>query len=181
VHSAADLLDAAKALDGCPIPRGPGVAVLSGQAGPGLAACDVCEARGLEIVKFHHVTQAAIDGLLPPLALRTNPVDMGPAWYDSKATCGIIEAALGDPNVAGVILLIMFASANVEMLHGLHDFLVGYHQEKPVVSCILAPPGLWDEEVYRLEKSGALVNFETPERAASAMARLWEYRHIRHG
>ncbi|MBW1738673.1 MAG: hypothetical protein JRJ69_14275 [Deltaproteobacteria bacterium] len=41
-----ELLDGAKALSRCPIPVGPNVAVLSGQAGPGMAACDLCEAWG---------------------------------------------------------------------------------------------------------------------------------------
>ena len=44
-QSAQALLDAGKALAGCPLPRGNGVAVLSGQAGPALAACDVCDSR----------------------------------------------------------------------------------------------------------------------------------------
>ncbi|MGD2126485.1 MAG: CoA-binding protein, partial [Desulfobacteraceae bacterium] len=43
------LLDTARALDMCPLPQGRKVAILSGQAGPGMAACDVCEAEGLEI------------------------------------------------------------------------------------------------------------------------------------
>ena len=51
------LLDTARAFASCPLPDGPGVAVLSGQAGPGMAACDVCEARGLKIVQFTEQTQ----------------------------------------------------------------------------------------------------------------------------
>lgn len=43
------LLDTAKALSRCPLPGGPGVAVLSGQAGPGMAACDISDARLLSI------------------------------------------------------------------------------------------------------------------------------------
>ena len=36
----------------CPLPGGNKVAVLSGQAGPGMAACDVCEMEGLLIPPF---------------------------------------------------------------------------------------------------------------------------------
>ena len=96
VNSAQSLLDTAKALAACPIPSGPGVAVLSGQAGPSMAACDVCESRGLDIVRFSQKTQNRINELLPPLALRTNPVDMGPAWYDSSAIQGIVRAVMED-------------------------------------------------------------------------------------
>jgi acyl-CoA synthetase (NDP forming) len=41
------LLDAARALALCPLPEGKRVAILSGQAGPGMAASDVCEAEGM--------------------------------------------------------------------------------------------------------------------------------------
>ncbi len=175
------LLDTAKALASCPIPQGPGVAVLSGQAGPSMAACDVCEQRGLEIVRFSIVTQNRINELLPPLALRTNPVDMGPAWYDSDAIKGIVQAVMDDEKVHGILFLMMFASANVEALAGISGLLADWCQKKPVISCILSPPGIWDDQIEELETQGAFVNYATPERAARVMANLWEYGRLRLG
>lgn len=181
VDSTGILLDAARALSGCPLPAGPGVAILSGQAGPALAACDVCESRGLTVVDFQEDIQHQIEALLPPVALRTNPVDMGPAWYDTSATRGIIRAALRDENVDGILLLIMFASANADVLSGLSDFLIDYGQRKPVISCILAPPGVWDARIRHLEDEGGLVNYTTPEAAALAMVNLWQAKKINAG
>ncbi|MBW2616702.1 MAG: hypothetical protein JRD02_11075, partial [Deltaproteobacteria bacterium] len=178
VNNAEGLLDTAMALEACPIPDGPGVAVLSGQAGPGMAACDVCEARGLKIVPFTEKTQQKINEHLPPLALRTNPVDMGPAWYDSSAIEKIIRAVMDDDNVDGILLLMMFASANVDAVRGISDLLEEWAQQKPLISCILSPPGIWDEQIKALEQSGALINYPTPERAANAMASLWKYREM---
>ena len=175
VDSTRSLLDTAKALAACPIPSGPGVAVLSGQAGPSMAACDVCQKRGLEIVRFSEKTQERINELLPPLALRTNPVDMGPAWYDSDAIKGIVQAVMDDERVHGILFLMMFASANVEALKGISGLLKQWAQKKPVVGCILSPPGIWDDQIEDLETHGALVNYATPERAANVMANLWEY------
>lgn len=175
VDSTQALLDTAKALASCPIPSGPGVAVLSGQAGPSMAACDVCEQKGLEIVRFSEKCQTGINELLPPLALRTNPVDMGPAWYDSDAIKGIVQAVMDDEKVHGILFLMMFASANVETLKGISGLLKQWAQKKPVVSCILSPPGIWDDQIEDLEINGALVNYATPERAAEVMAKLWEY------
>ena len=172
------LLDTAKALSGAPLPDGPGVAVLSGQAGPGMAACDVCEARGLKIVRFTEKTQQKINEHLPPLALRTNPVDMGPAWYDSSAMKEIIKAAMDDDNVDGILFMMVFASANVDALKGIGGLLEKWAQQKPLVSCILSPPGVWDDQIKTLEQSGSLINFPTPERAANAMANLWKYREM---
>jgi acyl-CoA synthetase (NDP forming) len=175
------LLDTAKAMAACPIPDGPGMAVLSGQAGPGMAACDVCEANDLMIVNFSEQTQQKINEYLPPLALRTNPVDMGPAWYDSSATGRIIRAVMDDENVNGILLLIMFASANIDVLKGISNLIMDWRQKKPFITCISAPPGIWDDEVRRLEESGAMVNYATPERAARAMVNLWKYRKLQTG
>jgi len=59
---------------------------------------------------------------------------------------------------------------------GMSDFLIESRQKKPVVACLSAPPGIWDDQVLGLEKKGALLNLPTPERAARSMANLWEYK-----
>jgi acyl-CoA synthetase (NDP forming) len=179
VDSAERLLDAARALALCSLPEGSRVAILSGQAGPGMAASDVCEAEGMEIAVFHPGTQQVINDLLPPLALRTNPVDMGPAWYNASAIEGIIAAVMEDPNVDAVLILMMFASANRAAVSGFSELLLKWKQRKPVVACLIAPPGIWDEEVRRLEAGGALINIPTPERAGKTLALLWEYKKMK--
>jgi acyl-CoA synthetase (NDP forming) len=177
VQSSEEFLDAAKALAACSVPAGNGVAVLSGQAGPGMAACDVCETGGLVLPSFSIDTQKRIEELLPPLAIRTNPVDMGPAWYDAGATKGIVQAVLEDPNIDAVILCIMFASANRASVGTLCELLVSQQRRKPLICCISSPVGIWDEEIRRLERSG-IPNYPTPERAATALANLVRYRKI---
>ena len=172
------LLDLAHALSLCPLPNGPRIAVLTGQAGPGMAASDVCETEGLEIVAFQSHTQATINHLLPPLALRTNPVDMGPAWYNSAAIEGIVRAVMEDQNVDGIMLLMMFASANREAVPNLAGQLLQWNQKKPVVTCLISPAGIWDEQIFNLEKANAIVNLPTPERAAKAMASLWQFKRM---
>jgi hypothetical protein len=72
----------------------------------------------------------------------------------------------------------MFASANRESVPRLAPLLLEWGQKKPVLSCFNAPPGIWDEELLRLERAGALIDFSTPEGAAKAMALLWESRKI---
>jgi acyl-CoA synthetase (NDP forming) len=177
VHSLEELLDAAKALDSCPLPEGNGVAVMSGQAGPGMAACDVCEEMGLTLATFSQETQTKINAALPPLALRSNPVDMGPAWYNPPAIAQVAEAALGDPNVDGVVLCIAYASANIGAVEGLSGVLKSWARQKPLACCLSAPAGLWEEGIASLEEAG-VPNYPTPERAARALANLWSYREL---
>jgi len=175
------LIDTAHALSKCPLPAGKRVAILSGQAGPGMAACDICEAEGLEMAAFSSNTQQMINELLPPLALRTNPIDLGPAWYDSSVLSGIVRAGMEDENVDAILLLMMFASANREALSGLTELLLDWKQKKPVVSCFLSPPGIWDEEVLALENRDAMANLPTAERAAKVTAMLWQCRRMMDG
>ena len=177
VRSSEELLDTAKALTMCPLPKGRNVAVLSGQAGPGMIACDVCESEGLSIPPFSRETQEKVERLLPPLAIRTNPVDMGPAWYDAEATKGIVEAVLEDPGIDAIVLCIMFASANLAAAGTLCKLLQQRREDKTIVSCFSAPKGIWDEEIRELDRSG-IPNYPTPERAAKTLANLLRYREM---
>ena len=174
VGSSEELLDAAKALAACPLPEGNRVAVLSGQAGPGMAACDVCEMERLTIPPFSAETQKKVEELLPPLAIRTNPVDMGPAWYDSAAIRGIVKTVLEDREIDAVILCVMFASANRSAVRVLTDLLLERRSKKPVLCCFSSPRGIWDDELKQLEGSG-IPNYPTPERAAKALSNLYKY------
>jgi len=72
----------------------------------------------------------------------------------------------------------MFASANANLLEELSVFLTESKPTKPIISCILAPPGIWDESIRKLEESGSLVNYPTPERAAMTLANLVKYRSL---
>ncbi|HMK53073.1 MAG TPA: CoA-binding protein [Thermodesulfobacteriota bacterium] len=178
VGSSEELLDTAKALTMCPLPKGKKVAVLSGQAGPGMAACDVCEVEGLLVPPFSADTQKRVEELLPPLALRTNPVDMGPAWYDSEAIKGIVHTVLQDKNIDAIILAIMFASANRSAVGILADLLLQRKTNKPILCCFSSPSGIWDDEIKKLEGSG-IPNFPAPERAAKALVNLFRFKRIR--
>ena len=178
VRSSEELLDVAKALTMCQLPEDNNVAVLSGQAGPGMAACDICETEGLSLPPFSAGTQKRVEELLPPLAIRTNPVDMGPAWYDSEAIKGIVDAVLEDPNIDAIILCIMFASANRAAVGTLSDLLLQRRTNKPVICCISSPAGIWDDEIKLLEGSG-IPNYPTPERAAKTLANLVIYKKLK--
>ena len=178
VENSEELLDSAKALTMCPLPGGNKVAVLSGQAGPGMAACDVCEMEGLLIPPFSIETQKRVEELLPPLAIRTNPVDMGPAWYDSKAIKGIVHTVLEDKNIDAIILCIMFASANRSAVGILTDSLLEKRTNKPILCCFSSPAGIWDDEIKRLEGSG-IPNYPSPERAAKTLVNLFRFKKVR--
>ena len=119
-----------------------------------------------------------MEELLPPLAIRTNPVDMGPAWYDSEAIKGIVHTVMTDKNIDALIVCIMFASANRSAVGILSDLLLERKTDKPILCCFSAPPGIWDHEIKRLEGSG-IPNFPTPERAAKTLVNLFRLKKMR--
>ena len=177
VDGSEELLDTAKILASCPLPRGNKVAVLSGQAGPAMVACDVCEEKGLSLAVFSEETRRTIQRSLPPMAIRANPVDMGPAWYSSESIREVVNSVLGDENVHGIVLCVAYASANSGAVESLGDLLKSWGRQKPIVCCFSAPRRIWDQEIRSLEEEG-VPNYPTPERAARAVGNLWRYQGL---
>ena len=169
--SSTELLDIAKALTLCPLPMGNRVAILSGQAGPGIIASDICEQHGLILADFSAETTEQIEALLPPIAMRSNPVDMGPAWYDSETIKKVIEVVLADENIDGLVLYFAYASANRPLLKEIGGLLKSPDHNKPVICCFPSPTGAWSEEKHEFSESGVAV-YPTPERAAKVMVGL---------
>jgi len=46
-----------------------------------------------------------------------------------------------DSGVDALLILMMFASANRAAVSGFSDLLLKWKQQKPVVACLIAPPG----------------------------------------
>ena len=156
-----------------PPSKGPRIAVLSGQAGPGMIAADAVEKAGLKLARFSPKTQQTINRLLPPIAIRSNPVDMGPAWYDAKSSLDILRAAVEDENTDGVIFIAMFASANVGLVKALAEYMKDVEPfPKPVIAVFTAPSGIWEEEIAQLDGARSISVVPTPERAGAVMGDL---------
>lgn len=171
VDSSIELLDVAKALALCPLPRGNRVAVLSAQAGPAIIASDICEQHGLILADFSTKTTEQVEKLLPPLSIRSNPIDMGPAWYDWETIRKVIEVTLADENIDSIVLYTAYASANRPLLKEIAGLLKSPAYGKPIISCFPSPTGVWVEEKRELEDSGVVL-YPTPERAAKALVGL---------
>jgi acyl-CoA synthetase (NDP forming) len=103
---------------------------------------------------------------------------MGPAWYDSGAIKGIVKTVLEDKNIDAILLCIMFASANRAAVGILTGLLSERRTNKPILCCFSSPPGIWDDEIKRLEGSG-IPNYPTPERAAKTLVHLFRYKKMR--
>ncbi|MFN3534188.1 MAG: CoA-binding protein [Desulfatiglandales bacterium] len=163
-----EFMDILKAYQVLRPPSGPRIAILSGQAGPGIVAYDTSIQRGLLVEPFKDETLRRVEEILPPLAIRSNPVDLGPLWYDEGATTEVVRRIMEDNRIDAIIFLMMFASANREVIPALIRGLKDLPLHKPIFTCIKAPGAIWQEAVKEAEEGGILCNFPTPERATKA-------------
>jgi|HigsolmetaAR204D_1030405.scaffolds.fasta_scaffold00314_15 acyl-CoA synthetase (NDP forming) len=85
----------------------PGIAVLTGQAGPGLIILDALRSRGVNVPQLSDETVGRIEKLLPPMTYLRNPIDTGrpsPVFADvmievarDPAIDAILTFALDEP------------------------------------------------------------------------------------
>ena len=109
VETLTDLIDAAKALTTArlaphPAPMsGPGVGIVTGQAGPGLLLVDRLQQLGVSVPPLDRETARQVEALLPDLTHRQNPVDTGRPGETFGQVAAVVS---GDP---AIDLLVLFA------------------------------------------------------------------------
>jgi len=176
-HSIEELFDFTKAFAFQPLPKGNRIEVVSNSGTLAVLASDTCQKLGLEVPKLSESVQERILERAPPwLPSAKGPVDIGPAdWLFD--TC--IEEVMKDPDIDGAVVCIALWSVMYDRETLITDVLrkiIGKY-EKPILVNATGHIGL-EGEVKSLEREGLPV-YETPERAAKAMATMYRYRKIR--
>ncbi len=172
-----ELLDVAKILAMVSPPRGRNIAVVSFQAGPGILLTDEIIRQGLSMASFLPGTQEAINQLLPPLTIRSNPVDLAFAREE-----GMFERLLGlllqDKNIDALVIFLLE-----------HPFMTPAQiagpllrqkksTPKPILLCVNSPRGLVEKEIAELENKGVPV-YSRPGRTIQALRGLIEYGEVK--
>jgi len=177
VQEPGELLDVAKILSMITPPAGRNVAVMSFQAGPGILLTDEVAHTGLRMAVFSPKTQGDLNRILPPLTIRTNPVDMAFARNEA-AFEETVRLVLSDDQVDALVIF---------LLH--HPFMTPgrikapilrqkERSRKPVLLCANSPRGLIEDEVEELERNGIPV-YSMPGRTIRALQGLIEYGKIK--
>jgi acetyltransferase len=98
-----ELAAALQALRSVRLPAAPrsatGVAVLTGQAGPGLVIADTLGARGVRVPELAPATLDRLGDLLPPLTYQRNPVDTG---RPSETFPDVLRVVAAEPGIDAV-------------------------------------------------------------------------------
>ncbi len=171
VRTGLQVLDAARALSGQPVPRGPRAAVITNSGGTGVELTDLLADEGLAVPELGPALQEKLRELLPAYASAANPVDMTPAWhlFTTVYPAAIdLLARSGEVNVIVPVLLQRSASRDVaEAVRDAVGRLRADGVPVPVYVCWVAPRAA-DPHMSVLQEAGVPC-FPWPQRAAQAV------------
>jgi len=165
--------DFANALANQPLPKGPGVAVITNAGGPGIMAADAIEQQGLTFAKLADGTVGQLSANLPAAANVHNPIDvLGDALADRYELA--LSVVLDDPNVDTVLVLLtpqaMTASAATAKAI---VSVTSQKPDKPVLACFLGAGKV--EEGIKILRKGKIPRYDSPESAVNTIKVVTDY------
>jgi acetyltransferase len=178
VRSGQELLDAARALDGQPLPAGHRVAIVTNSGGTGVELADLLADEGLTVPALSPALQERIRDLLPAFGSPANPVDITPVWSRfSQLYPALVELLARSGEVDAVVPVLLqraatdrgTATALLAAAHRLRADGVAV----PIYVCWVAPRHARPNA--DLLAAGGLPVFEWPTRTARAIGAARRY------
>ena len=173
VDTVGDLFDCAELISKQPLPKGPGLAIVTNAGGPGVMAADYMSIHGnLEPPPPSPETLAKLDAILPRFWSRSNPLDiLGDATPETflKVTRICMEAPEFDAVLVLTTPQAQFPSTQKAKI--LAETLV--KADFPVFTSWVG--GLEVLESRELFHKAGIPTYETPERAVQAFLYMYRY------
>ncbi|MCK9227998.1 MAG: GNAT family N-acetyltransferase [Syntrophorhabdaceae bacterium] len=156
-----------------PLPKGPGVFVVTYTGSLGVAATDMIYNSGLKLAQLELPLKTRLSSYIDGYLNVRNPVDcsfsMGPDQVKN-----IIETGLTGADVNGILVILQG-----EILDSYVDTLANIdYKGKPVLCCVACKEFMM-EGVIKMEKNGIPV-FSTPEAAIDVLAEMYKYGERQH-
>lgn len=175
-YSFDDIMDITKVLLTQPLMKGNRVYVVTDAGGVGVMLTDALTSQGFDLPQTPEELKKELREILPPHCIVENPIDLT-GDTDDKRYIDVLEKILPKEYVDAVVVV---ALPQVPGIRGsLIDYLVKAKEKymKPLITVIIGGP---EAEKFKnnLENNGIPV-FESPERAAKALASLYRYSIIR--
>ena len=171
VRTGLQVLDAARALSGQPVPRGRRVAVITNSGGTGVELADLLADEGLTVPELSAALQDRLRALLPGYGSAVNPVDMTPAWsLFTTVYPAAVDLLARSGEVDVVVPVLLQRSASAEVAAAVRDAVARLRADRnqvPVYVCWVAPRSA-DEHTHLLQEAG-IPCFAWPQRTAQAV------------
>ena len=155
-----------------PLPKGPGVMIITYTGSLGVAATDTIYLSGLRLSKFESFIKERLAGMLPDYLNNQNPVDCSFSMTPEQLK-GLIEIGVQSSDVHSVMVIVQG-----EKLASFVDVTkeIDYHG-KPVVCCV-ACKEFMIHDVIKMEQAGIPV-YSTSEMAAEVLAEMYRFEQRR--
>jgi acetyltransferase len=153
-----------------PLIRGNRLAIVTNAGGPGIIATDVVERSGMQMASFAAETIERLRAQLPAEANVFNPIDVIGDATSARYRIAL-EAALADPNVDGVVVLLtpQAQSDLIETVEAIVELSRG--QAKPVTTSFMGGYSLGP--ALELLNEHRIPNYLFPERAVQSLAAMY--------
>lgn len=171
--SGLEMIDAARALDWQPVPRGPRVGIVTNSGGTGVELSDLLSEQGLEVPEVSEPLQAELAAALPAFGSARNPVDVTTAWarFAELYPLAIDRLARSGEVDAVVPVLLQRSAMDEAVAAAVRDTAQGLRDDGidvPVYVCWVAPASAHANA--ELLHDARVPTFEWPQRTARAVA-----------
>jgi acetyl coenzyme A synthetase (ADP forming)-like protein len=168
-----ELIDYALAFSYQPIPKKPGLLIVTNAGGPGILAADAAGASGVKLADFKDDVKVGLKSNLPPTASVANPVDiLGDAKADRYSM--VLDEAMTSDAVGGVLVLLTPQSTTQVEETAKVVAALGKTSKKPVLTSFMGKEGV--ASGLRLLQKSKIPNYPYPERAVFAFDKMYHYR-----
>jgi acetate---CoA ligase (ADP-forming) len=178
VNGLEELFDTVRLFMLSPLMKNNRVAVASYSGAAGIMIMDALQGSGTDICKLTAGTAKKLREMSPSWFHVGNPVDYWPIMMghpdQGMAMRDVMDVLLSDDELGAMLYVqVAFTPAFGETLRMLCNHLADRHPGKPFISAI---PGTFNADCIKaLQQDGKHLAFPSPERAARALAHLWEY------
>ncbi len=177
-RSGLEMLDAARALNGQPLPGGVRAAIITNSGGTGTELADLLADEGISVPQLSPQLRAQLDDLLPNYASSANPVDITPIWPRFAELYPAVLDLLARSNEVDIVIPVLLhrSAENPEVAAALIEKVEELRCDEVSTSvyvCWVARRSSWPVAAA-LQEAG-IPCFEWPTRTARAIGHAARY------
>jgi acyl-CoA synthetase (NDP forming) len=173
-NSYRDLFNITKAFSKQPVPKGPGVLLITYTGAMGVTSTDACYEKGLRLAELSETSINYLAKVIPPYVTAKNPVDL---TFDQtpEQVADIINICVKDEDVSAIVIIIQaeLTDRYVDSINKLNL------QGKPLMISIPAR-NFAIESVIKMEELSFPV-YDAPETAVDMLAKMYWFYQQNHG